>query len=730
MTLDDRAMRDIRGNDISMIFQEPMTSLNPVLTVGRQIGETLRLHQGLDHKSAQARAAEMLNLVGISEPGRRLREYPHQLSGGMRQRVMIAMALACNPKLLIADEPTTALDVTIQAQILDLMADLKRRIGAAIILITHDLGVVAEIAERVMVMYAGRKVEEAPVADAVSRPAASLYAGPARRGAEARFLAHRRRNQARRDSGHRAQPQAAHRRLRVCRPLPARHRAVPASGAGARAQSARPPRGLPLCRGGYGGGMSALLEVNDLKKHFSLGRGLWGAGGTVVYAVDGVSFHIEKGETLALVGESGCGKSTVGRAILRLFEITAGQVVLDGRRIDDLPAGTLRPLRRRMQVVFQDPFSSLNPRMRVRDILAEPIRNFGLASSPADLNARIDALLDTVRLPREAARRWPHEFSGGQRQRIGIARALAAEPDLIVCDEAVSALDVSVKAQIVNLLQDLQRELGLAMLFISHDLAIVEHMTHRVAVMYLGKIVETAPKRQIFAAPKHPYTQGAAVGRSGADAGGRAPADHPQRRRAEREQAAQRLPLSHPLPLCVRPLQGGGAGVAADRCRAVRRLPPARPAGGAEPDGRRRRRIAQRARSRRHRTAMTALHDLSADTLSSAYRAGQRSPVEVTRAALARIDAWEGKINAMHVITADEALAQAASAEARWRAGTPLSALDGVPITIKDKIAVAGIPSPLGTAAGDMTPSASDAPPVARVREAGCDCQRSDRLHA
>ena len=252
--------------------------------------------------------------------------------------------------------------------------------------------------------------------------------------------------------------------------------------------------------------MSApLLAVNDLKKHFPVRGGF--ARPRVVYAVDGVSFHIDKGETLALVGESGCGKSTVGRAILRLFEITAGQVVLDGQRIDDMPAGAPRPLRRRMQVVFQDPFSSLNPRMRVRDLLAEPIRNFGLAKSSADMAARIDALLDKVRLPRDAAKRWPHEFSGGQRQRIAIARALAADPDLIVCDEAVSALDVSVKAQIVNLLQDLQRELGLALLFISHDLAIVEHMTHRVAVMYLGKIVELGHKRQIFAAPKHPYTE-------------------------------------------------------------------------------------------------------------------------------------------------------------------------------------------------------------------------------
>jgi peptide/nickel transport system ATP-binding protein len=248
----------------------------------------------------------------------------------------------------------------------------------------------------------------------------------------------------------------------------------------------------------------SLLAVNDLKKHFRVGSGF--GGGRWLYAVDGVSFHIDKGETLALVGESGCGKSTVGRAVLRLFDITAGQVVLDGRRIDDMPAGALRPLRRRMQVVFQDPFSSLNPRMRVRDLLAEPIRNFRLAKSRADMTARIDALLDKVRLPRDAAGRWPHEFSGGQRQRIAIARALAAAPDLIICDEAVSALDVSVKAQIVNLLQDLQRDLGLALLFISHDLAIVEHMTHRVAVMYLGKIVEIGPKRAIFAAPKHPYT--------------------------------------------------------------------------------------------------------------------------------------------------------------------------------------------------------------------------------
>ncbi|MBY0337673.1 MAG: ATP-binding cassette domain-containing protein [Acetobacteraceae bacterium] len=250
-----------------------------------------------------------------------------------------------------------------------------------------------------------------------------------------------------------------------------------------------------------------VLEVTELKKHFPIRGGLFGTTVGYVYAVDGVSFHIHRGETLSLVGESGCGKSTVGKAVLRLYPLTGGQVVLNGRRIDDLPAGTLRPLRRQIQVVFQDPFSSLNPRMRVREILAEPIRNFGLAKDEADLDRRIGELMDKVRLPRDAVNRWPHEFSGGQRQRIGIARALAAEPDVIVCDEAVSALDVSVKAQIVNLLQDLQAELGLAMLFISHDLAIVEHMTHRVAVMYLGKIVEVAERTQLFGRPRHPYTE-------------------------------------------------------------------------------------------------------------------------------------------------------------------------------------------------------------------------------
>jgi len=437
LKLSERAMREVRGNDISMIFQEPMTSLNPVLTIGRQIAEPLRLHQGLSRESVEQRVVEMLGLVGIAEPRRRTREYPHQLSGGMRQRVMIAIALACRPKLLIADEPTTALDVTIQAQILNLMTDLKRRVGAAIILITHDLGVVAETAERVMVMYAGRKGGGGAGRRAVPFAAAPLYARPAQRGAQTRLLARRSANQAGGNPGRRAEPQAAHRGLRLRKPLRIRPRPVPARRARAGGEGAGPFRRLPFRRQGNGGRMSpVLLEVNDLKKHFPLRGSLLRPGGLRVYAVDGVSFRIDKAETLALVGESGCGKSTVGRAILRLFDITAGQVVLDGQRIDDMPAGSLRPLRRRMQVVFQDPLSSLNPRMRVRDLLAEPIRNFDLAKSAADMEARIDLLLEKVKLPREAKARWPHEFSGGQRQRIAIARALAAEPDLIVCDEA------------------------------------------------------------------------------------------------------------------------------------------------------------------------------------------------------------------------------------------------------------------------------------------------------
>ena len=322
-----------------------------------------------------------------------------------------------------------------------------------------------------------------------------------------------------------------------------------------------------------------LLQVNDLKKHFPVRGHLLKRNASRVYAVDGVSFEIARGETLSLVGESGCGKSTVGRAILRLFDITAGQVVLDGQRIDDLSPDRLKQMRRRVQVVFQDPFSSLNPRLRVRAILAEPIRNFGLAKSSAELESKVASLMDTVRLPRDALDRRPHEFSGGQRQRICIARALAAEPDLIVCDEAVSALDVSVKAQIVNLLQDLQREFGLALLFISHDLAIVEHMTHRVAVMYLGKIVEIAAREQIFASPKHPYTKALLSAVPVPDPTVRRTPDHPERRRPKPDQSAKRLPFPHAMPVCVRSLPNRRAGASPESRGAVGGLPSRRIAG-------------------------------------------------------------------------------------------------------------------------------------------------------
>ena len=520
LRLPEAEMRRLRGNDISMVFQEPMTSLNPVLTVGFQIGETLRLHQGLGRRAAEARAVEMLELVGIPAPARRVREYPHQLSGGMRQRVMIAMALACNPRLLIADEPTTALDVTIQAQILDLMRDLKTRLGSAILLITHDLGVVAEMAQRIVVMYAGRKVEEAAVRDLFARPLHPYTRGLL--GAVPRL-------------GSSLDPAASGRLVEIpgqvpslrapivgCAfagrcpdvtdrsPRPARRRR-PATSPPATTPNASAPRRSSRDRVAHDKvrrmKTPPLLEANALRKHFPLRGGLFGRSRGVVHAVDGVTFTVDRGETLSVVGESGCGKSTVGRMILRLTDLTDGEVLLDGERIDNLPPRRLRPIRRRVQVVFQDPFSSLNPRMRVRDIIAEPIVNFGIARGRAAVDDRVATMLDTVRLPRDAMRRHAHEFSGGQRQRIGIARALAPGADLLVCDEAVSALDVSVKAQIVNLLADLQRDLGLAMLFISHDLAIVEHMTHRVAVMYLGKIAEIADRRSLFSSPRHPYTR-------------------------------------------------------------------------------------------------------------------------------------------------------------------------------------------------------------------------------
>ncbi len=458
-------MRTIRGNEIGMIFQEPMTALNPVFTVGRQLTEGLRLHKGMTKDEAQLRALELLREVRIPEPERRLKQYPHELSGGMRQRVVIAMAMACEPRLLIADEPTTALDVTIQAEILALMDRLKRETGTAVMFITHDMAVVAQMADRVVVMYRGTKVEEGTVTEIFENPqheyTKSLLAAVPRLG-EMRGKA-----------------------------LP-----EPMKLLGAEDRATAP----------ISGSDEVLLEVKNLTTRFPVKGGFFRRTVANVHAVEDLSFTINKGQTLSLVGESGCGKSTAGRSILRLIEPLTGQVVLGGKDIMALGPEQLRRARQDMQMVFQDPFASLNPQMQLQDQVAEPMRNFGTHSGQ-ELEDRVAMLFDRVELPRSFMRRYPHEMSGGQRQRIAIARALALNPKLIVADEAVSALDVSVQAQVLNLMMELQAELGLSFLFISHDMAVVERVSHNVGVMYLGRIVEIGPRQAVFESPQHPYTQ-------------------------------------------------------------------------------------------------------------------------------------------------------------------------------------------------------------------------------
>ncbi|MEJ1159455.1 ABC transporter ATP-binding protein [Prosthecomicrobium sp. N25] len=472
VAVDEERMRRIRGNSISMIFQEPMTSLNPVLTIGFQIAEVLRYHRGLDKAAARAEVLRILERVRIPGAARRLDDYPHQLSGGMRQRVMIAMALACRPRLLIADEPTTALDVTIQAQILDLIRDLQAEEGMGVLFVTHDMGVVAEIADRVLVMWKGRKVEDGPVAD--------IFAAP-REGYTKALLA--------------AVP-----RLGEMNDL-ARPRRFPVidPADGAVKVAAREVRDTVA-------GGAPLLTVEGLTTRFPIRSGVIGRVTGHVHAVENVSFSLKAGETLSLVGESGCGKSTTGRSILRLVTPVAGEVRYAGEDVRTLDKAGLQRMRRKMQMVFQDPFASLNPRKSVGAAIAEPMRVHGLADGPAARDRTAD-LLRRVGLSPDMADRYPHEFSGGQRQRLAIARALAVSPELIVADEAVSALDVSVKAQVLNLMLDLQDEMGLAYLFISHDMAVVERVSHRVAVMYLGEIVEIGPRAAIFADPQHPYTR-------------------------------------------------------------------------------------------------------------------------------------------------------------------------------------------------------------------------------
>ncbi|MEP7063992.1 MAG: dipeptide ABC transporter ATP-binding protein [Betaproteobacteria bacterium] len=458
-------MRSIRGADIAMVFQEPMTSLNPVMTAGEQIAESIRLHQRMDAAAARAEALRMLEQVRIPEARSILDRYPHQLSGGMRQRVMIAIALSCRPELLIADEPTTALDVTVQAQILALIALLQQELHTAVLFITHDMGVVAEIADRVIVMHDGRKVEEGDVG--------RIFAAPAEAYTQALLRAVPKLG-AMRDED-------APRKFGAPRP---------ASDARPQVPSPAPP----------------ILRVRDLTTRFDVKSGILGRVRRRVHAVERVSFDVAAGETLALVGESGCGKSTTGRSILRLVDVESGHIEFGGHDLAKLDQNAMRPLRRNLQMIFQDPFASLDPRVTVGFSIAEPLYVHGIAHG-RDADRRVAALLEHVGLLPDHARRYPHEFSGGQRQRVAIARALALEPRVIVADEAVSALDVSIRAQIVNLMMDLQQALGVSYLFISHDMAIVERVSHRVAVMYLGQIVEIGPRRAVFASPRHPYTQ-------------------------------------------------------------------------------------------------------------------------------------------------------------------------------------------------------------------------------
>ena len=490
-------MRTIRGNEIGMIFQEPMTALNPVFTVGRQLTEGLRLHKGLSKAEAEARALELLKQVRIPEPERRLKQYPHELSGGMRQRVVIAMALACEPRLLIADEPTTALDVTIQAEILALMDRLKRETGTAVMFITHDMAVVAQMADRVVVMFRGNKVEEGTVQEIFENPqhdyTKALLAAVPKLGEM------------------------------TGKPLP-----EPMKLLGRENQNLDPIKGTD----------EPLLEVKNLITRFPVKGGFFRRTVANVHAVEDVSFTLNKGRTLSLVGESGCGKSTAGRSILRLVEPQSGQVNLDGTDIMALDQGDLRAARLDMQMIFQDPFASLNPQMMLGDQVAEPMRNYA-TQSRAEMQARVEMLFDRVELPRSFLRRFPHELSGGQRQRVAIARALALNPKLIIADEAVSALDVSVQAQVLNLMMELQAELGLSFLFISHDMAVVERVSHDVGVMYLGRIVELGPRQAVFENPQHPYTQALMKA---------VPIADPHKRKSERELNFKPIPSPiHPV---------------------------------------------------------------------------------------------------------------------------------------------------------------------------------------
>jgi ABC-type glutathione transport system ATPase component len=476
MALDD--LRQVRGNEISMIFQEPLTSLNPVLKIGDQIAEAIVLHQGKSWKEALAQALDQLKLVRIPDAERRISQYPHEMSGGMRQRAMIAMALACRPRLLIADEPTTALDVTIQAQILSLIRHLQDEIGMSVMFITHDMGVVAEVADRVVVLYRGKKVEDAPVEDIFERPqhpyTQMLLASVPKLGSM------------------RGKPEPE--------PFPTFDIGEGAGIARGAAAVAVKREVDPQVR------RRPALETVGLTTRFPVRKGILQRVVGNVHALESVSLKLYPAETLALVGESGCGKSTFGRTVMRLVDPVAGDILVHGNNVTGHDHNAMQETRRHIQMVFQDPFASLNPRMTVVDAVSEPLVIHD-AVPPEGKRERVVALLERVGLSRAHLDRYPHEFSGGQRQRICIARALALNPSIIIADEAVSALDVSIRAQVVNLLLELQREFGIAYIFISHDMAVVERVSHRVAVMYLGQIVELGPREAVISNPQHAYTK-------------------------------------------------------------------------------------------------------------------------------------------------------------------------------------------------------------------------------
>jgi peptide/nickel transport system ATP-binding protein len=532
LSLSEAAMRGVRGRRIAMIFQEPATSLNPVLTVGAQVLEVLGRHIGLQGGAAVQRALALLDSVGIPDPARRLGEFPFQLSGGLKQRVMIAMALAGEPDLLIADEPTTALDVTIQAQVLDLLRELQRSRGMSILLITHDLGIVAQMAHRVAVMYAGQIVETADRERFFAAPqhpyTLKLFAalpGAGKRGGDLAVINGQVPPLTGEFGGCRFAERCdfAFERCRAEVPgwtvMAGGHQVrcflretLRAEAPQERAISSALASGVDVRQGpapAEAGSVRSmpLLSVRGMKVHFPIRRGVLRRTVGHVLAVDGIGLELAAGRTLALVGESGCGKTTVGKAILQLLRPTDGVVAFDGIELTAIRGEALRKRRSEFQIIFQDPYASLNPRMRVGDALGEGMMALATEANREAVERRIDELLSQVGLASEAKYRYPHEFSGGQRQRIAIARALAVRPRLIVCDEPTSALDVSVQAQILNLLKSLQRDLGLAYLFITHNIAVVEYLAHDVAVMYLGRIVESGTTEEVLGSPKHPYTQ-------------------------------------------------------------------------------------------------------------------------------------------------------------------------------------------------------------------------------